>query len=200
MDAYEQTRLVYERSARELEADWDASPRVRHAQLALKLAGSPRPAVLELGCGPGRDAAMLVPLASDYVGIDYSSELIKIAKAKVPGAKLVAGDMVATPFPPNRDVVVAFASVLHLPPEQLKKVLQKIHDCLRVGGVLYISTKAGRGTETKTDSHGTRTYYLYNAADIERLAGPGYRTVHSALEPYRHHDWTELALAKRASK
>jgi len=197
MDPYAQTKAAYEKGYIELEADWvSMGPRMRHIQLAFELSQSKRPQVLELGCGPGRDAAVMVPLAKKYVGIDYSPGLIDIARTKVPLGVFVVGDMVGTPYPPNSDVIIAFASVLHLTSQQLKQVLAKAHASLRPGGVFYISTKAGTGTISKESRYGVRTYYFYDASRIHQLAGPGFTLVHERVEHIRDQDWTEMALKR----
>jgi SAM-dependent methyltransferase len=197
MDPYIQTRDTYNKNPLELEADWGRmGPRKRHIELAFKLARVEKPLVLELGCGPGRDAAVMAPLVKGYVGIDYSSELIDLAKTKVPSGTFVVGDIVSTPYPPNRDIIIAFASVLHLKSWQLKQVIRKAHQSLRKGGILYISTKAGTGMTTKEDRYGTRTYYFYDADVIQQFAGSGLKLVHNQVEYMRGQNWTEIALQR----
>jgi SAM-dependent methyltransferase len=198
MDTFEQTKQAYQKSAVGLEKYWNNSgTRTRHIELAIKLSKSERPAVLELGCGSGRDAAEIVLRSSDYVGIDYSHQLIEIAKKKAPQGKFVVGDIVTAPYPSSRDVIIAFASVLHLTSQQLNQVLSKAYASLRQGGIIYINTKAGRGKTTKRDDYGTRTYYLYNSADIQELAGERFKVVHDEIEHIREQDWTELALKRQ---
>jgi predicted TPR repeat methyltransferase len=40
------------------------------------------PKVVEIGCGDGRDAEEIIKRTNDYLGIDLSEELIKIAQKK----------------------------------------------------------------------------------------------------------------------
>jgi SAM-dependent methyltransferase len=48
--------------------------------------------VLDLGVGAGRTTGLLLPGAKTYTGIDISSEMIDVARAKFPGADLRVGD------------------------------------------------------------------------------------------------------------
>ena len=43
--------------------------------------------VLDVGCGAGRWAEVVVPIVGDYLGIDFSASLLEIARRKVPGAR-----------------------------------------------------------------------------------------------------------------
>ena len=66
MDEYAQTKQVYEAQAEGLVVDWSMEPRLRHVRLALAMSFADKPRLLELGCGPGRDAAAALPLTSSY--------------------------------------------------------------------------------------------------------------------------------------
>ncbi|HUD06591.1 MAG TPA: class I SAM-dependent methyltransferase [Candidatus Saccharimonadales bacterium] len=197
MDTYEQTKLAYEESAKELVKHWDSTgPRGRHIELAFRLAGTDKPVVLELGCGPGRDAALIVKKTKEYIGIDYSSGLIDIATDKVPGGTFVLGDIVTTPFPEQRDVIIAFASLIHLDEAKVKRVFEKAGKALRIGGIFYVSTKDGRGTVTKSDGFGTRTYYLYKTSELVKIAGKRFMVVYKDIERIRDQDWVEVAFKR----
>jgi ubiquinone/menaquinone biosynthesis C-methylase UbiE len=70
--------------------------------------------VLELACGTG---AVLEPLAKDYVvsGLDLSSEMLKVAKKKLPKAKFYHQDMTNFKLDEKYDVILClFDSINHL--------------------------------------------------------------------------------------
>ena len=52
---------------------------------------------LDAGCGYGR----LAPLIDEYVGVDFSSDFIDIAKKKYPNKTFVVGDLISLPFKDN---------------------------------------------------------------------------------------------------
>jgi SAM-dependent methyltransferase len=71
--------------------------------------------LLELGCGTG---ALLAGLAADLdvTGIDQSPQMLDIARAAVPSARLVQGDMTAFSLSGQFDVVICmFDTLNHVP-------------------------------------------------------------------------------------
>ena len=58
--------------------------RVAHINAAFKASGKENPAVLEIGCGDGRDALEICRLTKQYLGIDPAKEMIVLAREKVP--------------------------------------------------------------------------------------------------------------------
>ena len=110
--------------------------------------------VLELGCGPGTEAAMLSD-GRRYVGIDLSRVQLSIARQRVPNATFVRGDFTSMAFrPASFDGVVAFHVFMHVPQEELEETFERIHAWLRPGGwvMLSISTiEAGDRVEEWLD-------------------------------------------------
>src|SRR5215212_9445109 len=117
----------YDRMGAEF-ATWN-SQRPRHARrsfLAEVLArlgeGS---TVVELGCGPGTDAAEL-SVGRRYVGIDLSSVQLSIAQRRVPHATFVLGDLTSMAFRPGSvDGVVAMYVLMHVPQEELGPTFER---------------------------------------------------------------------------
>jgi SAM-dependent methyltransferase len=70
--------------------------------------------VLELGCGTGSILARLVSVP-ELTGVDQSSEMLDVARAKVPRARLLEGDMRSFSLGERFDVVICvFDSLNHL--------------------------------------------------------------------------------------
>ncbi|MEM4247002.1 MAG: class I SAM-dependent methyltransferase, partial [Candidatus Woesearchaeota archaeon] len=68
-------------------------------------------------------------------GIDSSKELIKIAKQRMPDAKLIPASAVNLPFPDESfDYVICLAVLHHLKPEQHEKALSEIKRVLKPSG------------------------------------------------------------------
>ena len=193
-DAYRQTKLAYEKSAEQLIKHWDnTAVRERDINLIFRLAKKDKPTILELGCGPGRDAAFMVQKASQYSGIDYSSKLIKVAKDRVPEGTFILGDITTAVFPQPVDIIIAFASLIHLNEAQIKLVFEKAATSLSAGGIFYISTKEGTGTVIKSDNFGERTFYLYSLSDLQKFASEHFETVYEGIEHVRSQNWVEVA-------
>lgn len=108
------------------------------ADVAARL--TPTDRVLEIGCGTGGTAIRLAPHVAQWRATDFSSEMIRIARAK-PGAGAVRFEVTDAaqalgggPF----DVICAF-NVLHLV-EDLPDLLERIHANLAPGGQLICKT------------------------------------------------------------
>ena len=77
--------------------------------------------VLDLGCGNGRLTELLKYSNIEYVGIDGSQKLIKLAKEKYPNSKFIQGNVLKLPFEDNSfDKVISIAVLHHIPSEELR--------------------------------------------------------------------------------
>jgi SAM-dependent methyltransferase len=176
-------------------------PRTEHINKAFELAGNPDNAkVLEIGCGDGRDAAEIVKRANWYIGFDISKSMIELAEQHVPDADFEVADAVHYNYPPDMDIVFAFASLLHIKNDDMGRVMNKVADSLRVGGIFYLSLKhAPQYTPTiKEDQHGRRLFYLYSEDEIQSIADvSGYfETVSLEKEVIGSTTWLEMALMR----
>ncbi len=191
---------TYNKSARGLSEYFRGiGSRADDIKLALQLAGGPNnPHVLEIGCGDGRDAKEIIKLTANYTGFDISEELVKLARLYVPDASLEVADAVTYRYPSRLDVVVAFASVLHLNPHEIKIVFEKVAKSLKQGGVFYISTKYSESykEEIKEDKFGKRLFYFYNPSFLEGIAGGSFKTVYTSVKTIGSTEWLEIAFRK----
>jgi SAM-dependent methyltransferase len=95
--------------------------------------------VLELGCGPGTDAAEL-SAGRRYVGVDLSRVQLSIARRFAPHATFVVGDFTSMAFrPASFDGIVAFYAFNHVPQGELAPTFERIFAWLRPGGQLMTS-------------------------------------------------------------
>jgi ubiquinone/menaquinone biosynthesis C-methylase UbiE len=98
--------------------------------------------VLDLGCGNGRWFKLFQKKKVDYVGVDFSERLIKIAKRNYPQAKFQTTDVLKLPFPNNYfDKIYSIAVLHHIPSEELRlKSLEEAKRVLKPGGFLILTT------------------------------------------------------------
>jgi len=102
--------------------------------------------VLDIGCGNGRMAEIFVDSKIEYLGIDNSEELIKIARERFkdkPWVKFEVGDVLEVKSRKSKvesfDLVLLIAVLHHLPSKQLRRrALNNIHDILQPGGRLVM--------------------------------------------------------------
>lgn len=101
--------------------------------------------ILDLGCGNGRLVKFLQDHYQDkkfnYLGIDNSSKLIKLAKLIHPKFEFIEGDLINIPQEENKyDIVFCIAAFHHLPSKKLRiKALNEMHRVLTKNGIIIIT-------------------------------------------------------------
>ena len=111
------------------------------------IGGDPPYAILDLGCGPGRDLCHFRALGHDAVGLDGSKEFVAMARANS-GCEVLHQDFLAMVLPKARfHGVFANASLFHVPSKELPRVLRELHQTLRPHGVLFCSNPRGNNEE-----------------------------------------------------
>lgn len=161
-DAYNKTAQTYSRWAMELH------PKTC-AELFLKSV-PPHGTILDIGCGSGRDAKIFSEQGHQITGIDFSSEMIKIAKETAPKATFMEADIQEINFPPQSfNGIWANASLLHIPKDNLKSVLLKIHSLLKEDGIFYMSVKKGNheyfGHDQRYTEHRVHKFWSFYEPD-----------------------------------
>jgi len=100
--------------------------------------------VLDVGCGPGADAALLLEMGLNVIALDLTSAMLHIARERRKALPVVQGDSRALPFPAAVfDGIWASASLLHLPKSQIDIALREVRRTLRAQGVLHSFMKVG---------------------------------------------------------
>jgi SAM-dependent methyltransferase len=125
--------------------DHDVSQNV--AALLRHLTAVPPLAILDLGCGPGRDLLTFKNLGHAPVGLDGSAEFAAMARAHS-GCEVWQQNLLALDLPAARfDGVYANAVLFHVPAQELPRVLRELSATLKPGGVLFSSNPRGSGEE-----------------------------------------------------
>ena len=100
-------------------------------------------AILDFGCGPGRDLKRFVELGHTPVGLDGPAEFAAMAR-EYSDAEVWQQNFIALDLPPSRfDGVFANASLFHVPSAALPRVLTELRGTLKPGGVLFASNPRG---------------------------------------------------------
>ena len=97
--------------------------------------------VLDVGCGPGFDAAALRERGLRVIGLDRSSGMLHSGLAEWPGPRVQA-DMRALPIGSGVNGLWVSASLLHLERADVPGALGGFRRLLAPGGWLYLSVKA----------------------------------------------------------
>lgn len=106
-------------------------------QLSARLLAGGR--VLDLGCGNGAKIARLAG-RFEVAGVDLSEEQLRLARARVPEATFIQGDLAQSDFPPETfEAVTALYSIMHVPREEHRALLGRIGRWLKPGGLFLAS-------------------------------------------------------------
>jgi SAM-dependent methyltransferase len=101
-------------------------------------------AVADLGCGPGHVAAYLHGLGVPVVGVDLSPEMVAIAKRSFPAIPFVVGSMLELAADDaSWGGILAFYSIIHLPPETRPRAFAEFLRVLRPGGLAFLAFHIG---------------------------------------------------------
>ncbi len=111
-------------------------------------------AILDAGCGSGRDAAAFMRAGYQVSAFDGSPGLAAVAAQRL-GLDVAVKRFEDLTLEPRFDGIWACASLLHLPARRLSEAFQRLSNGLRPNGVLYASFKYGSGERSVCGRHFT---------------------------------------------
>lgn len=150
--------------------------------------------ILELGCGIGKDTAILVEAEFHVVAVDLSSRAIERARDAVPQAEFHIRDLRA-PFPVNAaevGVIIASLSLHYFAWLETLAIVERIRTTLRPGGALLCRLNS-------TNDHN------YGAIGHQRIEDNYYLVQgepkrffdHTSIEAVFATGWRMLSVAER---
>jgi ubiquinone/menaquinone biosynthesis C-methylase UbiE len=147
-NAWSETYDAVKNKTRDLEGE-----AIRHC-----LTGKTFDAILELGCGTGKNTVFLQTLTNQLVATDFSTDMMQKAKGKVPAdhVQFQQIDIRETwHFNKNQfDLITCSLILEHI--ENLDFVFQQAHKVLKKGGIFYIGElhpfKQYAGTKARFDT------------------------------------------------
>ncbi len=138
--------------------------------------------ILDFGCGAGRDIMAFRTHGYRVDAVDGSAAMCRVA-AKYSGITVTQARFDELDARDVYDGIWACASVCHLPEPMLKRVLLRMYDALKPGGVIYMSFRHGKFSGTIDDGR----YYT----DFTEISGPAFMTqipMLDTLAVWRSHD------------
>lgn len=151
--------------------------------------------VLDLGCGPGNNAKLILKNNASYsiTGTDLSTSAIELARRNVPKATFMVQDIREISPEKQYDVIIAAFCIVHLSDSETISLIGKISKILRNNGSLYLSFMEGKmpGFEQTSFSEDKMFFNYYNRNEIiELLAEHGISTLKVSTEKYGEDDGT----------
>lgn len=129
--------------------------------------------VLEIGCGLGRFAAALKGMVSEYVGIDFSKELIEIASDRFSDQEnfhfqmMSASNIVVDELKvaPRYDLIMTMGLMVYLNDVEVKGLLERMGELAKGNAKIYIreSVSVMKGRLTLKDFPSKELEADYNA-------------------------------------
>lgn len=98
--------------------------------------------LLDFACGTGRVLACVENFAETADGVDISESMISVARTRCRRARLLVGDVLANPGllgGKQYDVITCFRLLLNLEPELRGRILERLRQSLRPGGLLVVN-------------------------------------------------------------
>ncbi len=109
--------------------------------------GEPPYAILDFGCGPGRDLRYFRSLGHVATGLDGSMAFVAMAR-RYSGCDVLHQDFLAMVLPESHfDGVFANASLFHVPSQEMPRILLELSTTLKPRGVLFCSNPRGNNEE-----------------------------------------------------
>lgn len=187
--------LISAEFAERTERPWpEVVRRVSHLVSVLPAAG----VVADVGCGFGRDVALLRAHGLRVLGLDLS--IAQLRARNCPG--LVQADMRLLPLRAESvDAVWCQAALLHLPRAVVPEVLADFGRVVRSGGALSMSVVEGDGEGFRIASnYGSdrrRWFTLYREPELTALLVAAGFTVHQTGLQRVRGDWLFLYATRR---
>ena len=145
--------------------------------------------ILDLGCGMGHYSKNIYNKGFEIVGIDFSKQMLKIAKQNEPSIKFIEADICKLPQNLDKDfdgVLIAYV-VQHLSKEETKGVLINLKKYLKKDAKLLILFGEGNGTLNKKEPFNSEFSYVikeYEKKEItEQLDECGYDVLEIEKKP-----------------
>jgi len=138
-------------------------------------------AILDFGCGPGRDLKAFKDLGHVPVGLDGSARFAAMAR-DYSGCEVLEQDFLKLDLPCARfDGIFANAVLFHVPSKALPRVLGELRATLKPGGVLFSSNPRGANEEGWNKGR----YGVYHDLEGWRryLTAAGFTELHHYYRP-----------------
>lgn len=163
--------------------------------------------VLDVGCAGGLKSEYLTQKGFVVTGIDLSDTMIEIAKQRMPEGTFIVKDItVPLRIDTEFDGVFAQAVLLHIPKNDVRRVLKNVAKVLKPQGYFYVAVKklrdgAKEEQRIKENDYGYEYERFFSFYTLEELNGYfqelGMNIVWSDVSLIGTTDWIQLIAQKQ---
>ncbi|MEU3539052.1 class I SAM-dependent methyltransferase [Streptomyces paromomycinus] len=147
---------VAEEYAARMHDELTGKPLDRALLAALLEQTEPGGTIADLGCGAGHVAAWLAGHGARAVGIDLSAGMVAVGRRRFAQVEFREGDLLALPARDGEfSSAVAFYSVIHLAPDDLRRAFDEAKRVLGPSGLLLLSFHVGKEARHLDEGGGT---------------------------------------------
>lgn len=143
--------------------------------------------VLDVGCGSGEPLARyFIERGYEVTGVDAVEEMLDMCRARFPQMRWLRADMRQIDMPEQFDIVIAWDSYFHLPPDDQRRMFPTLRRHTTPGGVLMFTSGLTEGARIGGNLFGDKLYHAsLNTDEYRRLLDAhGYDVVvHQAEDP-----------------
>ncbi len=182
MNNRKETKSYYNAIADQSFMEWFNNPALL-STLTLFISHLPSsPIVLDIGCGTGGESKRLSSLGAKVIGIDFSDESIKLAKANIPDVQFILMDILDMKFQPQYfDGVIEAGVLFHFTKEEQDIILGKVLSYLKANGrfLSYYPQGDFEGMQDRTTSGKQYKRYLRQLSIqnwIDQVLKAGFHT------------------------
>lgn len=151
--------------------------------------------VLDAGCGPGHLTSHLRSLGVNACGIDLVPEFIDHARASYPEVPYQLGSIGRLALPDGSvDGILAWYSLIHLPPDRLDEVLSELRRVIAAQGALVAGFFAG--DQVVAFDHQVVTAYFW---PVDEFAARLRRAGFTEVERHSHSGHPEAGVRPHAT-
>ena len=141
LEHYQTNAAAFWEGTRDHDVEQNIEALLRHIK------ATPPFALLDVGCGPGRDLCAFARRGHQPIGLEGAPALAQMARSHS-GCVVWQQDFLQLELPEAHfEGVFANASLFHVPAQELPRVLRQLHATLKAAGVLFASNPRGNNEE-----------------------------------------------------
>ncbi|MBO7218770.1 MAG: class I SAM-dependent methyltransferase [Clostridia bacterium] len=137
------------------------------------------PRVLDLCCGCGYDSMRLNKLGAEVVGLDFSTECIKIAKERNPDITFYEEDILNDySYAGKFNGAICIRGLVHIRDDELPRVFANLHKTLEPNSYIFLAVKDGTGKNILSsffvidDEEYDNDFYNHTLEELIRYSAP----------------------------